>query len=196
MNLITFLHITLESGFALFCLLAVLSIRMYDTGTRKATNAIIACLLMNTVINIADALAYVYRGDPTNTGYLMVRVSNFVVFTGMFVLLALGNNLLDALLEEKGAGEDKKQRNYVYGLCGTGVALVAISAFFGFLGFLTVILDAAVLPIFCRSALVANWAAVIIWEMVSAFSLASCLDLRDWDTKARTAATRVTMTVV
>ena len=133
MNLITFLHITLESGFALFCLLAVLSIRMYDTGTRKATNAIIACLLMNTVINIADALAYVYRGDPTNTGYLMVRVSNFVVFTGMFVLLALGNNLLDALLEEKGAGEDKKQRNYVYGLCGTGVALVAISAFFGFL---------------------------------------------------------------
>ena len=100
MNLITFLHITLESGFALFCLLAVLSIRMYDTGSRKATRAIIACLLMNTVINIADALAYVYRGDPTNVGYIMVRISNFVVFTGMFVLLALGNNLLDALLEE------------------------------------------------------------------------------------------------
>ncbi len=133
MNLITFLHITLESGFALFCLLAVLSIRMYDTGSRKATRAIIACLLMNTVINIADALAYVYRGDPTNVGYIMVRISNFVVFTGMFVLLALGNNLLDALLEERGAGEDKKQRNTVYGLCGAGVGLVVISAFFGFL---------------------------------------------------------------
>ena len=133
MNLITFLHITFESGFALFCLLGVLSIRMYDTGTRKATKAIIACLLMNTVINIADALAYVYRGDPTNAGYLMVRISNFVVFTGMFVLLALGNNLLDTLLEERGAGQNKKQRNTVYGLCGTGVALVVISAFFGFL---------------------------------------------------------------
>ena len=114
MNLITFLHITFESGFALFCLLGVLSIRMYDAGTRKATKAIIACLLMNTVINIADALAYVYRGDPTNAGYLMVRISNFVVFTGMFVLLALGNNLLDTLLEERGAGQNKKQRNTVY----------------------------------------------------------------------------------
>ena len=133
MNLITFLHITLESGFALFCLLAVLSIRMYDTGSRKSTKAIIACLLMNTVINIADALAYVYRGDPTNVGFIMVRISNFVVFAGMFALLAFGNKLLDTLLEERGAGENKKQRNTVYGLCGAGVALIVLSSFLGFL---------------------------------------------------------------
>ncbi|MBQ6150324.1 MAG: hypothetical protein IJJ03_01585, partial [Mogibacterium sp.] len=133
MNLITFLHVTLESGFALFCMLAVLSVRMYDTGARKATRVIIATLLMNAVINIADALAYVYRGDPTNAGCIMVRISNFVVFAGMFVLLALGNKLLDTLLEERGAGENKKQCNTVYGLCGAGVTLIVLSAFFGFL---------------------------------------------------------------
>ena len=133
MNLITFFHVTIESGFALFCLLAVLSIRMYDSGERKATKVIIATLLTNVVINIADSLAYVYRGDPTRTGYNMVRISNFVVFVGMFVLLAFGNKLLDTLLEEKGAGEDKRQRNAVYGLCGAGTALVVLSAFFGFL---------------------------------------------------------------
>ena len=133
MNLITFLHVIIESGFAMFCLMAVLSIRMYDTGGRKATGVIIACLLTNTVINIADALAYVYRGDPTNVGFIMVRLSNFAVFTGMFVLLAFGNKLLDTLLEERSAGENKKQRNAVYGLCGTGAALVAFSVFFRFL---------------------------------------------------------------
>ena len=133
MNLVTFLHIIIESGFALFCLMAVLSIRMYDTGERRATKVIIATLLTNTVINISDAMAYFYRGDPTRTGYYMVRISNFVVFTGMFVLLALGSSLLDALLEEKGKGQDKRQRNAVYGLCGAGVMLVILSNFFGFL---------------------------------------------------------------
>ena len=131
MNLITFFHVTIESGFALFCLLAVISLRMYDSGERKATRVILATLLTNVVINIADALAYVYRGDPTRTGYNMVRISNFVVFVGMFVLLAFGNKLLDTLLEERGAGADKRQRNAVYILCGAGTALVILSAFFG-----------------------------------------------------------------
>ncbi len=133
MNLVIFLHVIIESGFALFCLLAVLSIRLYDTGERKATKLIIATLLTNVIINIADALAYVFRGDPTGTGYHMVRISNFVVFTGMFVLLGFGNKLLDTLLEEKGAGENKKHLNIVYGLCLAGVVLVIISAFAGFL---------------------------------------------------------------
>ena len=133
MNLVTFLHVIIESGFALFCLLAVLSIRMYDTGERKATKVIIATLLTNVVINIADALAYVFRGDPTSTGYHMVRISNFTVFAGMFVLLALGNKLLDTLLEERGAGENKQQRTIVYGICGAGTALVVLSAFLRFL---------------------------------------------------------------
>ena len=105
MNLITFLHIILESGFALFCLLAVLSVRMYDTEGRRATKVIIAALLTNVVINIADVLAYVYHGEPSDTGYIMVRISNFAVFTGMFVLLAIGNKLLDTLLEERGGRE-------------------------------------------------------------------------------------------
>lgn len=133
MNLVTFLHIILESGFALFCLLAVLSVRMYDTEGRKATKVIIAALLTNVVINIADALAYVYHGEPSDAGYIMVRISNFAVFAGMFVLLSIGNKLLDTLLEERGGGADKKPRNAVYGICGAGVALIALSAIFRFL---------------------------------------------------------------
>ena len=116
MTLVTFLHVIIESGFAMFCLLAVLSIRMYDSEERKSTKAIIACLITNTVINIADAAAYVYRGDPTEIGYYMVRISNFVVFASMFVLLAFGNILLDSLLDERSAGEDKRPFKAVLGI--------------------------------------------------------------------------------
>ena len=133
MNLITFLHVILESGFALFCLLAILSIRLYDTEERRATKVLIASLLMNTVLNVADAFAYAYRGDTSATGYSMVRISNFTVFAGMFVLLAIGNKLLDTLLKERGAGEDKRLLKAVYIICGAGVALVIFNVFFSFL---------------------------------------------------------------
>ena len=133
MNLVTFLHGLIETSFALFCLLATLSMRMYDTDERKATKVLIASLLMNTLLNVADAAAYVYRGDTSDLGYSMVRISNFTVFVGMFVLLAIGNKLLDTLLEERGAGEDKRPRNAVYGICGAGVALIVLNIFFRFL---------------------------------------------------------------
>ena len=133
MNLITFLHVIIESGFALFCLLAILSIRLYDTEERRATKVLIASLLMNTVLNVADAFAYAYRGDTSATGYSMVRISNFTVFAGMFVLLAIGNKLLDTLLKERGAGEDKRLLKAVYIICGAGVALVIFNVFFSFL---------------------------------------------------------------
>ena len=133
MELRTFLHIILESGFALFCVLSALYLRLYDKGTRKVTNVLLAALLTNTVINIADTLAYVFHGNPTKTGYFMVRISNFVVFIGMFTLLALGNLLLHSILEEKGAAENKRQYKTVFILCAAGAAAVVLSAFFGFL---------------------------------------------------------------
>ena len=133
MDLRTFLHIILESAFAMFCLLSALYIRIYDTGTRKVTKVLTAALLTNAAVNIADALAYVYHGDPTDTGHSVVRISNFVVFIGMFVLLVLGNLLLESMLEEKGGGEDKRQYKAVYILCAAGAALIILSAFFGFI---------------------------------------------------------------
>ena len=133
MDLRTFLHVILESGFALFCLLAALYVRLYDTGSRKVTKVLIAALLTNTAINISDALAYAYRGDASETGYTMVRVSNFVVFIGMFVLIALGSLLLQTILEERGGGADRKYCKAVYILCMAGAVLIVLSVFFRFL---------------------------------------------------------------
>ena len=133
MDLITFLHVFIESGFAMFCLFAVISVHLYVNGERSSSKALIAVLLINALINMFDVMAYIYRGDPTSTGYYMVRISNFAVFIGMFVLLAAGNKLLDALLEEKGAKEDKRPRSAVYGICLAGAALIVLSLFSGFL---------------------------------------------------------------
>ncbi len=133
MDLTTFLHVVFESGFGLFCVLAAIYLHLYSFVTIKTRRVMTAALLVSAVINFADTIAYFFRGSTTQTGYIMVRVSNFVVFAGMFGLLALGCLLLDKVLEEAGAKEDGKLSRAIYGICAAGIVMLAASRLFGFL---------------------------------------------------------------
>ena len=113
--------------------MAAIYIGQYRTISRDVNGVLIAALLTNAVIGISDSLAYLFRGDPTNNGYIMVRICNFAVFAGMFVLLALAAMLLDRLLEKGGGGKDKRLRNIVFIICAASIAVIAISRFFGLL---------------------------------------------------------------
>jgi len=131
MQLTIFLHVITESCFALFCILAALMIRLYGKTSRGLNAAMTAALTASAVINIADLLAYLFRGITTETGYVMVRVSNFVVFAGMFALLAAGSMLLDKALEKGGGGTDKRLRNVSLIICLAGIVLLILSRFTG-----------------------------------------------------------------
>ena len=133
MDLTTFLHVILESGFGLFCVLAAIYLQLYSFVTIKTRRVITAALLVSAFINFADTLAYFFRGSTTPAGYVMVRIGNFAVFAGMFVLLALGCLLLDKVLEEAGAEEDGKLSRVIYGICAAGIVMLAASRLFGFL---------------------------------------------------------------
>ena len=133
MDLTTFLHVVFESGFGLFCVLAAIYLQLYSFVMGKARRAMTAGLLVNAVINFADTLAYFFRGNTTHAGYIMVRISNFVVFAGMFTLLAVGCLLLNRVLEEKGAEEERKLSLAVYGICAAGIVMLITSRLFGFL---------------------------------------------------------------
>ena len=131
MELVTFLHIIFESGFGLFCVMAAIYIQLYDYELQAPRRVLTALLFVNAAVDFADSLAYFYRGDMTRTGYVMVRISNFAVFAGMFVLLALGCMLLEKVLEEKGAGADKRLSKAVYIICALAVLIIAVSRLFG-----------------------------------------------------------------
>ena len=102
MDLTIFLHVIIESAFALFCIMAAIYIRLYDAVSKKITAVLTAGLLISSVVNIADAAAYLYRGESTELSFYAVRISNFIVFAGMFALLAFGSFMLDAVLEKCG----------------------------------------------------------------------------------------------
>lgn len=132
MDLTIFLHVIIESGFAMLCILAAVYIRMYTAADRGVRRGMMEGLIVSAVINIADALAYMFRGNVTETGAMMTRVSNFVVFAGMFVLLAVGNFMLDEVLKLKGGGKDKRLRDTVYAICAAAMIALILSRIFGF----------------------------------------------------------------
>lgn len=132
MDLKIFLHIIIESGFALFCILAAIYIRMYTAAERGVRRTIMAGLITSAVINISDALAYLFRGSLTETGLVMTRVTNFIVFAGMFVLLGVGNFLFDEVLEIRGGGKDKRLRDTVFAICAAAMIALVVSRIFGF----------------------------------------------------------------
>lgn len=132
MDLRIFLHVIIESGLAMLCILAVLYIRMYMAAGRGVRRAMMEGLIVNAVINIADALAYMFRGNVTEPGIMMTRISNFIVFAGMFSLLAVGNHMLDEVLGSRGKGEEKRLRDLVYIICTAALAALILSRVFGF----------------------------------------------------------------
>lgn len=133
MDLTTFLHVVFESGFGLFCVLAAIYLQLYASVMGDPRRVLTAGLLVNAVINFADTLAYFFRGNVSHAGYVMVRISNFMVFAGMLALLAVGCLLLDTVLGENGAKEDRKLSKGVYGTCAAGMVLLVISRLAGFL---------------------------------------------------------------
>ena len=117
----------------MICVMAAMYIRMFDAVAPASYRVLTGALITNAVINVSDMLAYLFRGNVTHTGYVMVRISNFLVFVGMFVLLLFGSALLDAVLGDESRAADNRLRNAVRVICTAGIALVVLSRVFGFL---------------------------------------------------------------
>lgn len=76
-----------------------------------------------------DALAYIFRGYPGTTGYYMVRISNFMVFTLSDVILFFFHVYVCSYLFTDGEGRNIRRARSVSYICAIGVSLVILSQF-------------------------------------------------------------------
>ncbi len=82
---------------------------------------------------IFDRYAYIYRGDVSNLGWWMVRISNFLTFAmTIFILFGFNLYLSDLLTNEGGLASVPKRLKLVNGLAAIGEALVIANLFTGF----------------------------------------------------------------
>ena len=80
-----------------------------------------------------DRLAYIYSGVQGSTGYIMVRVSNFMVFFLTSAVVFMFNNYLVDLLKNEGRQVTIPRRlNFTSLVSAVGMLFVIISAFTGF----------------------------------------------------------------
>ncbi len=112
-------------------MLAVLSMLTHALTPRRRTvfaslEAIAALLL------IADRCAYLYRGDPSELGYWMVRISNFLVY---FFTLCMAHGftcyLRDLFLNEGGLEKAPRRLRICEILFLVGVAMLVVAHFNG-----------------------------------------------------------------
>lgn len=149
------LHVAMEIWGAIFCALAAFCI-FYNTGMKPHMRRILMDMeLASAVLMSMDAMAWGFRGYPGTTGYIMVRISNFMVFLISDIILLLVHtyvcmNIYENRQDDENAQisndtkENKTRFNYftrrdlpkrvkmVY-ICGMiGILLVIITQFTGF----------------------------------------------------------------
>jgi len=100
--------------------------------SKSRRRALLLMELSSMFLLYFDRLAYMFSGNTTPFGFVMVRVTNFVVFSmTLMVSLSLNLYLIDLLTNEGGLKKTPVRLRIVTVLCFVGIALIVISQFTG-----------------------------------------------------------------
>lgn len=125
----------LEVMFALesFCFLQIIFALIMKIEQKEKKWSLIAVNLCTMLLLLADRYAYIYRGNTTEVGYYVVRISNFTVFAMNYLVLDAYNSYLISVLKPLGTQKELiKVLKFVRPVVIIGVILIGISQFFGF----------------------------------------------------------------
>ena len=102
----------------------------HTSGQKKM--ALLIMGIASTFLIVADRNAYIFRGDRSEIGYWMVRISNFAVFYLTLLTIQAFNWYLIGILKDKNKGEKTPLMLVVNeGLLLLGVVLLIVSQFTG-----------------------------------------------------------------
>ena len=113
------------------CGIIAVFVLMMRSLPQKRRIALLAVEICAMFIMIADCLAYAYRGNPSETGYWVVRISNFTVFFLNIGILYAFNAYLVNLYEDANNDKGFKRLKVVDYLGVAGVVMLIVSQFTG-----------------------------------------------------------------
>lgn len=113
------------------CGIIAVFVLMMRSLPQKRRIALLAVEICAMFIMISDCLAYAYRGNPSETGYWVVRISNFTVFFLNIGILYAFNAYLVNLYEDANNDKGFKRLKVVDYLGVAGVVMLIVSQFTG-----------------------------------------------------------------
>lgn len=100
--------------------------------SKKRRHALIMLEIFAALLLIMDRLAYLYRGDVSNLGWWMVRISNFLVYVFSLAIVHSFNLYLIDLVKSEGQLTRTPRRLIISEiLYAVGIILIVISQFTG-----------------------------------------------------------------
>lgn len=101
--------------------------------SKKRKWILIGMEIIATLLLFFDRFAYIYAGNPTFTGYIMVRLANFMVFSLTSAIVLTFNFYLIDLLRNEGKLSVIPRRLIITGFVSlVGILVVIVSTFSGF----------------------------------------------------------------
>lgn len=125
-------QLNIELSLSSICGIIALFAFLTRTMPKNRRKAMIGMQLGAMLLLLFDRFAYIYRGDPGMTGYIMVRVSNYMTFTLSIALFLFYNQYVKDLLITEGELPAAPKRLMVADLLGLiALLLIVISQFTG-----------------------------------------------------------------
>ncbi len=130
-----FLHtyqLNVMEAFTGICAAMIVMLLITKAMSPRRKRILILVELFAMILVGFDRLAYVYAGDPSHTGYIMVRLSNFLVFFMTSASVFALNLYICDLLKVEGKQEVlPKRTKFTFALAVTGMAMAVIAHFTG-----------------------------------------------------------------
>ena len=114
------------------CGIIALFVYMTNTMSKKRKLILMQLEIDSVFLLIADRRAYIFRGDTSNLGWWMVRISNFLVFfLTLAVIYCFNLYQIDLYTHEGGLEAPPRRLQVARVLTLVGMALVIVSQFTG-----------------------------------------------------------------
>ncbi len=114
------------------CGITTFFVMISGTLSRSRKRALLLVELYSTILLISDRFAYTFRGDASELGYWMVRISNYLVFCMTLAIThAINLYTYDILMNEGGLKKAPARTRFSEFLFFIGQVLLIISQFTG-----------------------------------------------------------------
>ena len=115
------------------CGIMALFVYMTNAISAKRKVALMLLEISAMLLLISDRRAYIFRGDPSSLGWVMVRLSNFLVFfLTLVIIYAFNMYLIDLFTSDAKLEKTPRRLEFVRILLLVGMGLVVLSQFTGF----------------------------------------------------------------
>lgn len=101
MTTLQYLHFSIELWGAFFCIISAVIIGINKDFDKKGSYKLINLMLNSFVLMVCDAMAWLFRGNPSEVGYYIVRISNFAAFFFGFLTMPLVAEYLTHIIKKR-----------------------------------------------------------------------------------------------